>query len=889
MATNRIKGITIDIGGNTTQLTKALADVDKSLKDTQTQLKDVNKLLKLDPTNVELLRQKQDLLSKAIESTKTRQDELKKALEQAKSAGDTEENRRQQDLLQRELIETEQRLKGYEAEMVNSGKATDEAGDAMKKANTSASTFGDTLKAKLTGEAIVSGVKKLGGALKDLALSSITLSDDLATQATVTGLSTDALQEYNYMAELVDVSVDTITGSMTKLTKSMTSAKKGTGAANDAFKSLGVSVTDANGKLRDNEDVFNEVIDALGTVANETERDALSMEIFGKSAKDLNPLIKAGSKQIKAYAKEAHDMGYVMSKDVIEKNVAASDAIQRMKNATKAAKNEIGSAFAPVIEKAATSSQKLVTWSRENAETLKTVASVVGIVTGAFVAYKAIVAAIEIPTKAAAAAQALLNGTMVANPIVAVTAAMAALFIALDKLSTKSYTVGADVKQLTAKMDSLESELSEVAAEWDAVTASQQRNIDAINAEFAHYGELYDELTTITDANGKVKKGYEERAKVITGILSEALGTEITLTDGVIKNYKDLTQKIKDLIVQKKAELILKSQEEAYTQAIQSRQSAALKLAEADKARSEAAQKAAKKTAELSQLEAEKAELAKWGYSDYTAVYMRDLNARIEAKKKEVDDITKEQGELNSEYENAKRVVDETSYNIMVYEKNLASATKGEYDKIIQVNAETARSYSNLGTDGKKALDKLTSDTAKSGAALYNAAVQAGKDFLKGFNVGVSDKKTQDVALGSVNQFGDRVLVRFKKSLVENSPSKATEEMGEFLIEGLSQGIQSQAQGVLNQVSTFGRSTLAAFQSSLAGGVSLNAGLAGPAPGTAAGMSSMINMTQSAAPAASGVNVSVVINGNVDNYDELAETIGQKLQQQMARQERAFA
>ena len=295
MATNRIKGITIDIGGNTTQLTKALADVDKSLKDTQTQLKDVNKLLKLDPTNVELLRQKQDLLSKAIESTKTRQDELKKALEQAKSAGDTEENRRQQDLLQRELIETEQRLKGYETEMVNSGKATDEAGDAMKNANKSASTFGDTLKAKLTGEAIVSGVKKLGGALKDLALSSITLSDDLATQATVTGLSTDALQEYNYMAELVDVSVDTITGSMTKLTKSMTSARKGTGDANDAFKKLGVSVTDANGKLRDNEDVFNEVIDALGTVANETERDALSMEIFGKSAKELNPLIKAGS------------------------------------------------------------------------------------------------------------------------------------------------------------------------------------------------------------------------------------------------------------------------------------------------------------------------------------------------------------------------------------------------------------------------------------------------------------------------------------------------------------------------------------------------------------------------------------------------------------------
>ena len=889
MATNRIKGITIDIGGNTTQLTKALADVDKSLKDTQTQLKDVNKLLKLDPTNVELLRQKQDLLSKAIESTKTRQDELKKALEQAKNAGDTEENRRQQDLLQRELIETEQRLKGYETEMVNSGKATDEAGDAMKNANKSASTFGDTLKAKLTGEAIVSGVKKLGGALKDLALSSITLSDDLATQATVTGLSTDALQEYNYMAELVDVSVDTITGSMTKLTKSMTSARKGTGDANDAFKKLGVSVTDANGKLRDNEDVFNEVIDALGTVANETERDALSMEIFGKSAKELNPLIKAGSNQIKAYAKEAHDMGYVMSKDVIEKNVAASDAIQRMKNATTAVKNEIGSAFAPVIEKAATSLQKLLKWSKENSETLKTVASVVGIVTGAFVAYKAIVAAIEIPTKAAAAAQALLNGTMVANPIVAVTAAMAALFIALDKLSKKEYAVSADTQRLRKEMDALNEEADEAVASWDAVTAAQDRTTKSVQSEFGQYERLYDELKSITDANGKVKKGYEDRAAVIVGILSEALGTEITLTDGVIKNYKDLTQKIKDLIVQKKAELILKSQEEAYTQAIQSREQAALDLIKAEKGRAEAEQKAAKERANLTKLEAEQRELQKQGYNDYNAVYLKDLDARVEAKRKEVKELEAASKSANDAYEKQKGVVNDTTYTIMQYEKNLELAHKGEFDKISTVNASTAKSYGQLGTDGKKALDKLTSDTAASGAALYNAAVQAGKDFLKGFNVGVSDKKTQDVALGSVNQFGDRVLVRFKRSLVENSPSKATEEMGEFLIEGLSQGIQSQAQGVLNQVSTFGRSTLAAFQSSLAGGVSLNAGLAGPAPGTAAGMSSMINMTQGAAPAASGVNVSVTINGNVDNYDELAETIGQKLQQQMARQGRAWA
>ena len=79
-------------------------------------LKDVNKLLKMDPGNVELLRQKHELLGKAIKDTKERQEELKKALEAAKEAGDTEENRHQQDLLQRELIETTQNLENLEAQ-----------------------------------------------------------------------------------------------------------------------------------------------------------------------------------------------------------------------------------------------------------------------------------------------------------------------------------------------------------------------------------------------------------------------------------------------------------------------------------------------------------------------------------------------------------------------------------------------------------------------------------------------------------------------------------------------------------------------------------------------------------------------------------------------------
>ena len=77
-----IKGITIEIGGNTTPLQKALSDVNKSIKDTQKQLKDVDKLLKIDPSNIELLKQKQDLLNRAVNDTKDKLDKEREALRQ---------------------------------------------------------------------------------------------------------------------------------------------------------------------------------------------------------------------------------------------------------------------------------------------------------------------------------------------------------------------------------------------------------------------------------------------------------------------------------------------------------------------------------------------------------------------------------------------------------------------------------------------------------------------------------------------------------------------------------------------------------------------------------------------------------------------------------------
>ena len=115
MAASRIKGITIEIGGDTTKLQTALKSVNTEIRNTQHQLKDVEKLLKLDPGNTELLAQKHRLLGDAVKETKEKLETLKTAAEQAEKAlnyGTISKD--QYDALQREIIETENELKRLE-------------------------------------------------------------------------------------------------------------------------------------------------------------------------------------------------------------------------------------------------------------------------------------------------------------------------------------------------------------------------------------------------------------------------------------------------------------------------------------------------------------------------------------------------------------------------------------------------------------------------------------------------------------------------------------------------------------------------------------------------------------------------------------------------------
>ena len=206
----KIRGITIELDGDTSGLQKSLKDTNKEIKNTQSQLKDVDKLLKLDPKNTELLRQKQELLGKAIGETEDKLSDLKKAEENMKTKG-IDKNSDAFMALQREIIETEQDLKSLKTQADTTTSGIQKIKDVADKVGTSAQTLADKTRGLSTAAAgLVAGLGAMG-------IKSIQAADDLATLSARTGISTDMLQKFQYASDMVDVSTEELATAFKKM------------------------------------------------------------------------------------------------------------------------------------------------------------------------------------------------------------------------------------------------------------------------------------------------------------------------------------------------------------------------------------------------------------------------------------------------------------------------------------------------------------------------------------------------------------------------------------------------------------------------------------------------------------------------------------------------
>ena len=360
--------------GGTVKLTgeseyqNALRGIASNLKVLNSEMKTVTSQYDKNDKSVENLSSQNDVLNKKIDEQEKKVSILKDAL--AKSKEETGENSETTKKWQTELnnaqaelnklnkdLTTNEQIMNQEEEAVRKGyKSFEEMAEAEKKAQKESLSLGDIIKANLISDAIkaglgalVDGFKSLGSAMSGCLTDGAAYADTLITLSAQTGLSTDTLEKYNAVAELADVSMETFTGSLAKTTKAMSEAQNGNKKYAEAYKQLGVSVTDANGNLRDSEDVYWETVDALKGIENETERDALAMELFGKKAQDLNTIIDMGSEGFKELEKTAVDMGAVLGGEGLAALGALDDQMQIFSSTTGATKNILASAFAPAM------------------------------------------------------------------------------------------------------------------------------------------------------------------------------------------------------------------------------------------------------------------------------------------------------------------------------------------------------------------------------------------------------------------------------------------------------------------------------------------------------------------------------------------------------------
>lgn len=228
----------------------------------------------------------------------------------------------------------------------------------------------------------VAAMIKVCQELHEITLQAAADADELITQSMVTGLSTETLQQWQYAENLIDVSVETMTGSLTKLTRAMYDAQTGNAAAAETFQALGVSITDSSGQLRNAEDVFYDVVDALGGVESQTERDAIAMQIMGRNAQELNPLIIQGSAALQKLAKEAKDTGYVLDEYQISTLGEVDDAYQRMQLTLEATRNKMAAEFAPASKAAMETFAKVVQQAGQTLVDTHLIENIGGVVQG---------------------------------------------------------------------------------------------------------------------------------------------------------------------------------------------------------------------------------------------------------------------------------------------------------------------------------------------------------------------------------------------------------------------------------------------------------------------------------------------------------------------------
>ena len=383
MATPSLK-FGIELNGEK-EFRDAVGEIDKSLKVLRSEMRLVAVQFDDNADSLDALTESNDVLNRQILTQKEKIEMLQAALKNAATRyGEADERTKkwQTDLnyAEADLIKMERQLQSNTEALADASSGLDTLDGGLLDTTESGKGLGDVLD-DLTGKlginlpegatSTLNSMVSLGGeltlligafaaaaaavvevekALANLTLEQAAAAGEIQDVAMQTGLSTEAVQRYQYACDMIGVSFDTVASSQAKMIQSMADAQSGSETAAATWNQLGIEVTAADGSLRSAEEVFLEVIDVLGQIENATQRDAVSMEIFGRSAQDLNPLIVQGTDAFQALCDEASKVGAVLTDVQLEALAGVDDALIRFNERLNAGEQAMALKFTPALQ-----------------------------------------------------------------------------------------------------------------------------------------------------------------------------------------------------------------------------------------------------------------------------------------------------------------------------------------------------------------------------------------------------------------------------------------------------------------------------------------------------------------------------------------------------------
>lgn len=366
----------------------AIKDINSSLSVLKSEMKAATAEFQDNEGSMEALTAKGDILERTLLTQKEKVEELEKALHNAANVYGESDSRTKSYAVQLNnaraaVADTEAAIRSNTEALEDQRDATKDMSEGFEKSSMSVRDFIGELGINLPpiadkalgkfGDLSIGGVSAMGAIVaagkkvvdivRELAVStgeSAAKVDDLVTESVKSGIDTYTLQVLHYMEDLADVDVSTVTSSIARLTRSMSDAADGSEKALEAFDTLGVKISE-NGHLRKAQDVLWDTVDALGKIPNATERDALAMEIFGRSAQELNTLIALGGEGYRNYAEEAEKVGYILSNQ--EQGVLGeyNDTLDRITKQQEALRDDMSLKMAPGLQELTENWQKLKT------------------------------------------------------------------------------------------------------------------------------------------------------------------------------------------------------------------------------------------------------------------------------------------------------------------------------------------------------------------------------------------------------------------------------------------------------------------------------------------------------------------------------------------------